>query len=299
MGLVELESVFKSVEGNSILKDINLKLEKGSVLGLIGPNGAGKTSLIKLVTGIWEPDAGTVTVDGSNVYSDTKVRKSIGYVPDQCHYYESFKVSDMQIFYGLTYESFDYDMFKRLCESLQISPDKKIRQLSKGMKTKLALIFALSIRPELMVLDEPTSGLDPIAKRKFMELLLDEVAERKTTLLISTHNLYDVEQFCDTIAVLNNGQITYSGSIDNMKKQLKKLQVVFDGQVPQGLTSRNDIIGISNVGSVFYIVTNSGGDLETWLQAKRVKLMETVDMSLEDIFIQTLGGENVYDQVNG
>ncbi len=293
--MVELKSVYKSVEGNSILKNINLKLEKGSILGLIGPNGAGKTSLIKLVTGIWEPDAGIVTVDGSNIYNDTRVRKSIGYVPDQCHYYESYKVSDMQKFYSLAYESFDHEMFKSLCESLQINIGKKIRQLSKGMKTKLALIFALSIHPELMVLDEPTSGLDPIAKRRLVELLLDEVAGRKTTLLISTHNLYDVEQLCDTIAVINNGQITYSGSIDNMKKRLKKLQVVFEGIVPEELTARKDIIRISNVGSVFYIITNSCGDLETWLKTKNVKHMEAVDMSLEDIFVQTLGGKNIYD----
>jgi len=289
--LVELKGVYKSIEGNSILKNINLKLEKGSILGLIGPNGAGKTSLIKLVTGIWEPDAGIVTVNGSNIYNDTKIRKSIGYVPDQCHYYESFKVSDMQNFYSLAYESFDYEMFKRLCESLQINMGKKIRQLSKGMKTKLALILALSLQPELMVLDEPTSGLDPISKRKLVEFLLDEVAGRKTTLLISTHNLYDVEQFCDTIAVINKGQITYSGSIDNMKKRIKKLQVVFEKKVPEELTARKDIMQISNVGSVYYIITNSCDDLEAWLQTKKVKHMESVDMSLEDIFVQTLGGE--------
>ncbi|MFZ5988969.1 MAG: ABC transporter ATP-binding protein [Bacillota bacterium] len=242
--LIEVCEVHKSIEQNKILNSINLNVKKGSIFGLIGPNGAGKTSLIKILTGIWEPDEGLVRFKGSDVFENVRIKESIGYVPDLCHYYDSFRVKEIIRFYKLAYKRFSEERFQELNKLFQVSTNKRISGLSKGTKAKLMFMLSLSIMPEYLILDEPTSGLDPIAKRRFMETLLDEVSERGTTVLISTHNLADVEQICDSIAVISSGGIKFHGTVDEIKHKVRKLQVVFKDCIPKGLADMEDILSV-------------------------------------------------------
>ena len=287
--MINVCGVCKEIEGTKILKDINLNIKEGTILGLIGPNGAGKTTLIKILTGVWQEDSGTVKYDDMPVFDNKEVKKRIGYVPDFCNYYESFKVKEIIDFYQLAYDKFDEKRFDEINSTLQISKSKRISSLSKGNKAKLMLALSLSIYPDFLIMDEPTSGLDPVAKRKFVEIILDEVSGRNTTVLISTHNLADVEQICDSIAIISSGEIQYDGSVDDIKQKVTKLQVIFKN----GFTREafgEEILEIKNVGSVYYIIIKDYSEkFEEKLRQHGASMVEEVDLSLEEIFVYSYG----------
>lgn len=287
--MINICGVFKQIDNTKILKDVNLSIKEGTILGLIGPNGAGKTTLIKILTGIWQADKGSVMYKDSPVFDNKEVKGRIGYVPDFCNYYENFRVKEIIEFFELAYDKFDEKRFDELNNMLEISKMKRISSLSKGNKAKLMIALSLSIRPEYLVLDEPTSGLDPVAKRRFVEIILDEVSESNTTVLISTHNLADVEQICDSIAIINSGEIKYDGTVDDIKKKVTKLQAVF----PKGFSKEafgEGILDVKNVGSIYYIITKEYSErFGEKLRACGATMVEEIDLSLEEIFIYSYG----------
>ncbi len=290
--MIEVKGVNKRIGETEILKSINLNIQKGSILGLIGPNGAGKTSLIKTITGIWKPDKGSVTFKGLDIFSNPEVKENLGYVPDQCHYYASYRISEMLMFYKLAYKNFSQAKFKELNKIFEIPMSKRVRELSKGTKAKLSLLLNLSILPEVLILDEPTSGLDPVAKRTFTELILDDAAERKTTVLISSHNLGDLEKICENIAVIDKGEIKFFDTLDSIKKKVRKFQVVFKNGIPKDILKSEEFLNVSNIGSVLYIVTNKfSKSLEEKLISSGASLIEEINLNLEEIFIYSFGGE--------
>ena len=281
-----------------VLKNINLNVNRGSIFALIGPNGAGKTTLIRSLTGIYNVDKGDIRVKGKEVYENPEVKKVIGYVADENIYFSSFTVKEVIKFYSLAYDTFSKHRFNEINKIFQI-PDKiAVRRLSKGMRTSFAIMLSLCIMPELLILDEPTSGLDPIIKKQVLNLLLEEVGERGTTIFISSHNLIDLERICDFVAIINKGEIKYSSSIEDMKKNIRKLQVVFIDKAPQDLKTWREILNLSQVGRVYNIITREYDDeFINKLENVGLALMEEIDLSLEDMFIYSVGEENVYGEV--
>lgn len=186
--LITISNVSKMLGDKKALNDINLNIEKGSIFGIIGENGAGKTTLIKCMLGIYKQDEGEIKIAGEPVFENTLVKNKIGYVAAEVQYYSSFKVRELVKLYTLTYSTFSYERFKELNKIFKIPENKRIRELSKGMKMRVSLMLNLSIYPEILILDEPTSGLDPIIKRKLINILLEEVSERNTTIFIASHH---------------------------------------------------------------------------------------------------------------
>lgn len=294
--MIEVNEVYKRIGEADILKSISLHVQKGSILGLIGPNGAGKTSLIKTITGIWKPDKGMVSFKGLDIFTNPEVKEHLGFVPDQCHYYDSYRVSEMAMFYKLAYKNFSQSRFEEINKVLEIPLSKRIRELSKGTKAKLSLLLNLSILPEVLILDEPTSGLDPVAKRIFTELILDDASERKTTVLISSHNLGDLEKICENIAVIDKGEIRFFGTLDNIKQKIRKFQVVFKDGIPQEILKCKEFLNVSNIGSVLYVVTDDfSKSLEEKLKSSGASLIEEINLNLEEIFIYSFGGEYLHE----
>ena len=181
--MISINNVSKTLGDKKVLNDINLDIEKGSIFGVIGENGAGKTTLIKCMLGIYKQDEGEIKIHGQSVLENPEAKQKIGYVAAETQYYSSFKVKELKKFFALTYKSFSYERFKELNDIFKIPENKRMRELSKGMKMRVALMLNLSIYPEVLILDEPTSGLDPIIKRKLINILLEEVSERDTTIV--------------------------------------------------------------------------------------------------------------------
>lgn len=296
--MIEIFGVYKNIGDREILTNVDINIAKGSIFGLIGPNGAGKTTLIKCVMGILKPDKGSIKVKEMDVFENTEAKQLIGFVPDQSSYYGTFRVKDIIKFYQLSYKNFNMDRYNQLNSVFKIPEKRFIRDLSKGMKTRFSIMMSLSIMPEILVLDEPTSGLDPIIKREVLKLILDDVAERQTTVLISSHNLGDLERICDSIAIIKGGEIKYSNSIENMKTGIRKFQVVFKDEAPKDIEKWEDIMSVSKTGRVYYIVTSKYTDsLKEKLETNGADIIDEIDLSLEDMFIYSMGGDDVYEEI--
>lgn len=274
------------------LDDINLNIEKGSIFGIIGENGAGKTTLIKCMLGIYKQDEGEIKIAGEPIFESTLIKNKIGYVAAEVQYYSSFKVKELIKFYALTYNTFSYERFKELNKIFKIPENKRIRELSKGMKMRVSLMLNLSIYPEILILDEPTSGLDPIIKRKLINILLEEVSERNTTIFIASHHLDDLERICDCVAIIEKGKIKYTNNIEDMKKYIKKLQVLLkDENRIDEIKNWDEIMTVENIGRINYLITNNYSDeLQEKLLKSGAEFVEEIDLSLEDMFIYSMEG---------
>lgn len=296
--MIEIKGFSKSFDDKRVLNNINISVPKGSIFGLIGPNGAGKTTLIKALTGIYYGDKGEIFIDGQNVYENVDIKSKIGYVADENNFLASYRVKDIIKFYQYAYKEFNIERFRELNKIFKLPEKSYIFRFSKGMKMRLSIMLNLCIMPEVLILDEPTSGLDPVIKRKFMNLLLEEVAERKTTIFISSHNLSDLERICDGVAIINQGEVKYSNSIEDMKNKIKKLQVAFIDDAPKDIDKWEEIIKVNKVGRVYHLITKDyNEEIMDKIKKSRVHFIEELDLSLEDMFLYTLGEEDYYEEV--
>lgn len=286
--MIQIKNATKKFGNFSAVSDINIDVKKGTIFGMIGENGAGKTTLIQCMTGIYKPDEGDITINGEPVYENPTVKERIGYVADQNQYFPFFKVKEMVEFYKRTYPTFETSKFNNYNKMFKLDENQRVRQLSKGMQMRLSLMLNLAINPDVLILDEPTSGLDAIAKKQMLDILLQEVADNQLTIFISSHHLGELERICDDIAIIKRGEITYMSALDEMKKNVKKLQVIFEDKEPADLKSWEEVRSVEKTGRVHYIITQKySKELEDKLYKAGAKFVEQMDLSLEEIFIYT------------
>ena len=285
--MIELKNITKTFGSFKALDDLSLTVPKGAVYGLVGPNGAGKSTAIRHLTGIYRPDCGTVTVGGEAVYENPAVKETIGYIPDDIFYFTSATLEDMRKFYAGMYPGFDNDLFERLKTVFDLPGKTPIRRYSKGMQKQAAFQLTLSCRPDVLVLDEPVDGLDPVMRRQVMSLILSDVADRGTTVLISSHNLRELEDVCDHVGIMDHGKMLLEKSLADMQGTTHKLQLV--GEIPDGL----DILHESTSGRLkTLIVRGQPWEIEEKAKAADPAYYDVLPLSLEEIFIYELGGVN-------
>lgn len=296
--MIEVNSLSMILDDKTILHSIDIKMEKGKIYGLIGPNGVGKTTLIKCLTGIYKPTSGNVVYDGEEVYNNPKAKKNIGYVADENNFFLSFSVKDIVKYYKLAYENFNEEKFNKINKIFNIPLKKRFYQLSKGMKMRVALMIAFAQEAKYLILDEPTSGLDPILKNKLLKLLLKEVSNGETTIVISSHHLSELERICDDVVILDKGEVSYQNTLENMKKKIKKVQVAFDAPIYEEDLNIKGIHKISRVGRVFTIITDDfGSEFIDELNKYKPLFIEEIDLNLEDIFIYKVDEGDTYEEI--
>ncbi len=292
--MIEINNLYKNLSNKEILKNINLKIEKGSIFGIIGPNGSGKTTLINTIVGAYKADSGSIEIMGEDIYENINMKEEIAFVEDENSIFSNYKVKDVISFYSRAYKNFNKERFNTLNDIFKIDEKYRISKLSRGMKKILFIMIGFSIMPKIIILDEPTIGLDPLIKNQFINLILEEVAERNTTILITSHNLDELERICDSIAIINKGEIKYTSSLDSMKENIKKLQVMFKEDTLLDLESWNEVIKVKRIGRVHSIVVkNYTKELEQRLNNCGATYIEEVSLGLEELFIDTMGGEGL------
>lgn len=286
MSIIEVREVKKSYGKKEVLHQVNLSVEEGSIHGFIGRNGCGKTTLIKCMTGIYKVDAGEIKICGEPVYENPKVKAQIGYVADQNHYFENYRIDEMVDFYQKMYPTFQKKDFENYNEAIGLAYGQKIMQLSKGQSMVLASMLNLSIHPKVLIMDEPLSGLDAIVQNQVKEFLVNEVEMNGMTVFISSHNLKDMESFCDSMTMMREGTIISQGNIDEVKAGLAKIQAVFPNGMPESLAQLNGLITYSNIGSIYTIVMeNYSETMKEALMEMGASLVEEIPLSLEEAFI--------------
>ena len=285
--MLEVKNLTKTFGKFTALDQLTMTVPKGAVYGLVGPNGAGKSTAIRHMTGVYRPDAGTVTVDGEPVYENPKVKARIGYIPDDIFYFPSATLEEMRAYYRGLYPNFDDALFDRLYEVFQLPKKGQIRRFSKGMQKQAAFHLSICTRPELLILDEPVDGLDPVMRRQVMSLILSDVAQNGTTVLISSHNLRELEDICDHVGIMDHGKMLLERSLADMQGNTVKLQLA--GDVPEGL----QILHESESGKLKTLVVRGTAEAVTArVQASSPTYFDVLPLSLEEIFIYELGGAN-------
>ena len=285
--MLQVNHVTKTFGAFKALDQLTMTVPKGTVYGLVGPNGAGKSTAIRLLTGVYTPDQGTITIDGQPIYENTALKERIGYIPDEIFYFPSATLEDMRKFYRGIYPKFDDALFDRLYEIFHLPPKSPIRRFSKGMQKQAAFHLAICCRPEVLILDEPVDGLDPVMRRQVWSLILADVAEHGTTVLISSHNLRELEDICDHVGIMNQGKMLLEKSLADMQGSTVKLQLV--GEIPEGL----NVLHESKSGRLStYIVRGSAEEISNAVAAANPAYFDVLPLSLEEIFIYELGGAN-------
>jgi len=285
--MLQLQNITKTFGNFKALDDLTMTVPRGAVYGLVGPNGAGKSTAIRHMTGIYRPDSGTMTLDGKPVYENPEIKKIIGYIPDDVFYFPSATMEDMKKFYKGMYKTFDEALFERLFDAFQLPRKTAIRRYSKGMQKQAAFHLTLCTHPEMLILDEPVDGLDPVMRRQVMSLILSDVAEHGTTVLISSHNLRELEDVCDHVGIMDHGKMLLEKSLADMQGMTHKLQIV--GPVPENL----EILHESSSGRLkTLIVRGKLHEIQAKAAAAKPVYFDVLPLSLEEIFIYELGGVN-------
>ncbi|ACD22770.1 ABC transporter ATP-binding protein [Clostridium botulinum] len=296
--MIQVDNLSFSIDEKEILKDINLNINEGKIFGIIGPNGVGKSTLLRCLSGIYKTSEGEVKYNDENVYDNPKVKENIGFVADENTFFYNFKVKEVLKYYKYAYKNFDIDRFNELNEIFKLPLNKFVFQFSKGMKMRLSLALAFSIKAKYLILDEPTSGLDPIVKNKLLKIFIDEVANNNATIIISSHHLGELERICDEVAILDEGKVSYKNSIENMKNKIKKIQVAFDKPTYEEDLELKGVFKISKVGRVFTIITDQyDEEFRKALNKFNPLFMEEIDLSLEDIFIYKVDKEENNEKI--
>ena len=288
--MIEVKNLVKTFGGFPALSGATLTVPTGSVYGLVGPNGAGKSTLIRNLTGIYRQDSGTVAIGGEEIWENDAMKARVASIPDDWYYFPQAGVRDMMRFYRGFYPNFSMERYEKLKEVFNLDEKRPIRRFSKGMQKQAAFWLALSCMPDYLILDEPVDGLDPVMRRQVWSLMMGDVAERGTTVLVSSHNLRELEDVCDHVGIMDHGKVLLERSLAALQDNMVKLQVVF----PEGSTDLPadlEVLHASRIGRVHTLIMRMNAQEATErLAAYSPMLVDAVPLTLEEIFIYELGG---------
>jgi len=288
--MIKVENLVKTFDGFRALDGLNLNVPKGGIYGLVGPNGSGKSTVIRHITGIYRQDSGSVTIDGQPVYENTAVKNRIAYISDDVYAFLSANIKDMRDFYRGIYPQFDMGRFEALREAFPLDEKKAIRHLSKGMQKQAAFWLAMCCRPDYLILDEPVDGLDPVMRRRVWSILMGDVADHGTTVLVSSHNLRELEDVCDHVGIIDHGKVLIERSLSELQDNIVKLQVVFRPEQTQELPGL-EVLHRSNSGRVHTIIVRGNqAEITAKMAAVDPLFFDLLPLTLEEIFIYELGG---------
>lgn len=289
--MIQVTQLKKSFDGFRALDGVDMHVGRGNIYGLVGPNGAGKSTLIRHITGVYRPDFGQILVAGEPVFENKAVKAKFAYIPDDLFYFMQADTMEMKRFYEGIYPQFDSKLFYKMQEFFpNIDVKRNIRRLSKGMQKQVAFWLAICCKPELLILDEPVDGLDPVMRRQIWSIIMAEVAEQEMTVLVSSHNLRELEDVCDHVGIMHRGKVMVERSLSDLQGSVTKIQVACQSGVPK-LPEGFEVLHMSNTGRVYtLIVKGDPAEAERALSQDNPMIVDVLPLTLEEIFIYEMGG---------
>lgn len=293
--MIKIGSVTKEFADVKSLNAVDLQIPDGTIFGLIGSNGSGKSTLMRVMCGVFAADGGAVEYDGVNVWENTDVKGTIVYLSDEQYFIPHGTISDMRNMYASIYPTFSQEKYEKLLSVFGLDPNRKINTFSKGMQKQTAVLLALSVRPRYLFCDETFDGLDPVMRHMVKQLLAEDVAERNMTVVIASHNLRELEDFCDRIALLHRGELLFHRELDDMKLNLQKVQAIFTNREDADALSILTPLSVEWRGSMAtVIVRGTREELDAEVRTMHPQFYEFIPLTLEEIFISEMG-ERGYD----
>lgn len=284
--MIEIRHLSHTLGKNIILDDVNLTIPDSTVMGLVGINGAGKTTLLRLMSGVYLPDKGKIFYDGDREPCDEKTRQDIFFLPDDPYYTMNATGKSMREMYKIFYPRFDDTVYWRFLEEYGLDEKKPIRNFSKGMRRQLYIAIALAARPKYLLLDEAFDGLDPLARKSFREAINKYVDEEDTTVIISSHSLRELEDFCDMYALIDAKTVSSSGDIADRVSRLCKFQLAFIGDIPEAALRALPSVSLDIQGRFVRIIMEGDRDeCAARLNALSPAVIDEMPMNFEEAFI--------------
>ncbi len=292
--MISVKNVNKSFEDYQALTDLTINVKTGSIYGLVGTNGSGKTTIIRHLTGVLKQDSGEILFDGEPVYENAVLKSKIGFIPDNLSFFSSYTMKDAVRYYKSIYPIWDEERYRDMMEKFQLKSKKKIHHFSKGMQKQAAFILVMCTHPQYLILDEPIDGLDPIIRKLVWKYIIDDVSEREMTVLVSSHNLREMEGICDSVGILDKGIMRIERDLDDLKSDTHKVQVVYDNSVDrEKIYSGLNILHSETRGSVdLLIIKNDKEFVKKTLKSANPLIFDMLPLTLEEIFIYEMGGDN-------
>ncbi|MGE8081162.1 ABC transporter ATP-binding protein [Peribacillus loiseleuriae] len=288
--MIECKQVFKKYEGYEAVQSVNLLVKQGSIYGLLGSNGAGKTTLLKILAGILKQDKGNVLIHGTPVFENIDIKKKVIFLPDTPYFFSQYTLRQMANFYASIFPFWNEDRFQKLQDIFEIEMDKKLHKFSKGMRRQADFWLAFSAMPDVLIMDEPFDGLDPVMRKKIKNLMIQDVAERDMTVLISSHNLREVEDICDHVGILHKGSILLEKDLDDLKSDVHKIQVAFKNEPEEEWFKEMKILHHERRGSVWLcVVRGNKVEVESHFEKYEPVIFDMLPLTLEEIFIYEMG----------
>ena len=289
--MLEAKNIVKTFDGFRALDGATLTVPKGTVYGLVGPNGAGKSTIIRHFTGVYRPDSGVVLLDGQPIYENPEVKQRLTVIGDDWYYFPQASIAEMAKLYAGMYPAFNWERYAKMKEVFPLNDKQMIRRMSKGMQKQAAFWLTMCCMPEYLILDEPVDGLDPVMRRQVWSLLLGDVAERGTTVLVSSHNLRELEDVCDHVGIMAKGKVHLERSLSDLQDNTVKLQVAYQTEEEPALPTELQVLHRSRVGRVYtYIMRGNMEQIRHRMQITQPLLLEAIPLTLEEIFIYEMGG---------
>ncbi|MBQ6532782.1 MAG: ABC transporter ATP-binding protein [Solobacterium sp.] len=286
--MLKISHLYKSFRDKDVLKDLNLEVQDGSIFGLVGINGAGKSTLLRLIAGVYRADGGTITLNDQDTYTDAAARGRIAFVSDEQYYPLGSTIDSLKLLYTSMYD-FDEEAYRKYLDMFELDPKMSVPNLSKGMKRRVSLLFALSIKPELILLDEAYDGLEPLARLRFKKALTDLIEDEHVSVIISSHNLKELEDICDSYGILEDGRIISYGDLLQSKEQINKYQAAFTEELPENAFSGLDILHREKQGRVYnLVIRGSQEEVTDALNTLHPVILDVLPVNFEELFIYEL-----------
>lgn len=288
--MIEVRNVSKIYGKLEAVRDVSLTVKKGSIYGLIGSNGAGKTTLLKTLCGIYKENSGEIKIDSESVFENNNIKARMFFMPDNIYFFTQYSIKSMANFYKNIYPNWNAERFEKLRMVFNIDINKKIKSLSKGMQRQVAFHLALSTMPDYMILDEPMDGLDPVMRQKIRNLIIQDVADREMTVLISSHNLRELEDLCDHVGIMHKGDVLFEKDLDDLKSDIHKIQIAFKDKIPETLCEKVKVINKEDRGSIsLLIVRGKKDEVISHFESFNPVVFDILPLTLEEIFIYEMG----------
>lgn len=288
---ISAENVTKRFDGFTALDGLCINVPKGSVYGLVGPNGAGKTTFIKTLVGIIKPDEGCIRIDGEDVFENVSVKRKCAYVSDDLFFFPTYSIRQTARLYAGVYPKWSWETYKEMKTFFKADDRRRCRRMSKGMQKQAAIWLALCAKPDILILDEPVDGLDPVMRKNIWSLIMRDVCDRNMTVLVSSHNLRELEDVCDHVGIMHGGSLALERALDDVKGNIHKMQIAFKDGFPKVLEDELSILHRSSFGSIETVIARGEcEDIKEIISRHDPLVFDIIPLTLEEIFIYELGG---------
>ncbi len=275
------------------LDRLTCQIPRGCIYGMIGANGSGKSTFLRLLAGVYRPTSGTITVDDMPVWENPAAKSRIAYIPDDLYFLPQSSMDGMAQMYRAIYPRFDQERYRKLTQTFRLDPKANIHTFSKGMRRQAAAILGLSAMPDYLFFDETFDGLDPVMRGLVKQVIYQDVIERNTTTIITSHSLHELEDTCDQLALLHRGGIVFQSDVQDLKTSLFKVQTAFAEPFTREKFAGLNILSYTQMGSVCtFILRGDKQETEARIRAMSPLLFDVLPLNLEEVFVyemETLG----------